>query len=62
MNNQIQNLFSELMNEDCLNTAEPDQFLAMKNMLKIKLFSDASEANAPNDENENEIADEDDLN
>ena len=25
------------MNEDCLNTAQPDQFLPMKNILKIKL-------------------------
>ena len=29
------------MNEDCLNSAKPDQFLPMKNMLKIKLENES---------------------
>lgn len=42
MNKKIWLNFSELMNEDCLNSARPDQFLPMKNILKIKLLSDAA--------------------
>ena len=30
------------MDEDCLNAAEPDQFLPIKNMLKIKLLNDGA--------------------
>lgn len=30
------------MNEDCLNSAKPGQFLPMKNVLKIKLLNEAS--------------------
>ena len=39
------------MNEDCLNSAKPDQFLPMKNILKIKLLNEApEEASAANNE------------
>lgn len=42
LNNKIWNLFSELMNEDCLNSAKPGQFLPIKNILKIKLLDEAN--------------------
>ena len=59
MNEKIWNLFSQLMNEDCLNSAKPDQFLPMKNMLKIKLENEtggiiAAEA-AADDEGNDEV-------
>jgi hypothetical protein len=30
-------LFGSLVDSDCLNSAKPDQFLSMKNKIKIKL-------------------------
>ena len=30
------------MNEDCLNSAKPDQFLPIKNMLNVKLANEGS--------------------
>ena len=29
------------MNEDCLNSAKPDQFLPVKNLLEVKLANEA---------------------
>lgn len=42
LNEKIWNLFSQLMNEDCLNSAKPDQFLPIKNMLNVKLANEGS--------------------
>ena len=56
------------MNEDCLNSARPDQFLPMKNILKIKLLNetaaatnDAASANATTNVKDNEASSEMDL-
>ena len=60
LNFKIWNLFQELMQEDCLNSARPDQFLPMKNLLNIKLPAEGSsnsaaeDGNANQDESENE--------
>lgn len=51
LNKKIWLNFSALMNEDCLNSARPDQFLPMKNILKIKMMSDG--ATTPNAEPKN---------
>ena len=40
LNEKIWNLFSQLMNEDCLNSAKPDQFLPVKNLLEVKLANE----------------------
>lgn len=50
LNNKIWNYFSELMNEDCLNSAKPDQFLPMKNIMNINLISESMDAQNPLDE------------
>ncbi len=51
LNNKIWNYFSELMNEDCLNSAKPDQFLPMKNIMNINLISESMDTqNNPMDE------------
>lgn len=57
LNNKIWNLFSELMNEDCLNSAKPGQFLPVKNLLKIKLLNEQK-----SDEAGQDASMEDDLN
>ena len=49
LNFKIWNLFRELMTEDCLNSARPDQFLPMKNLLTIKLPAEASSNSAAED-------------
>jgi len=49
------------MNEDCLNSAKPDQFLPMKNILKIKLLNEAGASEAVMSTN-NEASSEKDLN
>ena len=66
LNTKIWLYFSQLMDEDCLNSARPDQFLPMKNYLKIKLLNeaqtgDATSANATNTPNNNEASGEIDL-
>ena len=57
LNNKIWPLFSELMNEDCLNSAKPGQFLPIKNLLKIKLLDETNK-----DATENEASVESNLN
>ena len=57
LNNKIWTLFSELMNEDCLNSAKPGQFLPIKNLLKIKLLDETNK-----DATENEASVESNLN
>ena len=37
-------LFGSLVDADCLNSAKPDQFLAMKNRLNIKLSSSSADS------------------
>jgi len=54
LNNKIWNYFSQLMNEDCLNSAKPDQFLPMKNILNIKLLSEAAEMPQSQDDTSSE--------
>lgn len=56
------------MNEDCLNSARPDQFLPMKNILKIKLLNETpptlnevETANATSNVKDNEASSEMDL-
>ena len=34
---QLWKLFSELMDDDCLNSDKPDQFLAIKNILNLSI-------------------------
>ena len=54
LNNKIWNYFSQLMNEDSLNSAKPDQFLPMKNIMNIKLVNESSDLQNPMDDTSSE--------